>query len=65
MVVAIPSGLREAVELKAAERRVSVEQLVQEALDWYLRTDAELLDELNAWQEVRDEALQAVEGPPA
>lgn len=62
MTVTIPSDLETAVEQKAAERQVPVEQVVQEALEWYLRMDGELLDELEAWQEVRDDAARIVEG---
>ena len=38
---------------------------MQEALEWYLQMDTELLDEMAAWQEVRDESLQIVEGTPS
>jgi predicted transcriptional regulator len=62
VTVAIPSELEEAVHRKAEQRRVPVERAVQEALEWYLRVDTELLDELAAWQEVRDEAFEIVEG---
>jgi hypothetical protein len=64
MTVTVPAQLEAALRQKAAERQTSVEQLVQEALAWYLRTDGELLDELTAWQEVRDEAAEIVEGTP-
>ena len=62
MTVTIPADLETAVQLKARERQVSVENVVQEALEWYLQVDSELLDELAAWQEVRDEAARGVEG---
>ncbi len=64
MTVAIPKELEEAVHRKAEQCQVPIERVVQEALEWYLRTDVELLDELAAWQEARDEALEIVEGPP-
>jgi len=64
MTVTIPSELETAMQQKAVERQVSVEQLVQEALEWYLAMDAKLRDELSAWQEVRDEALEITEGTP-
>jgi hypothetical protein len=60
VTVTIPSELEKAVCRKADERQVPVERVVQEAREWYLRMDAELLDELTAWQEVRDEAVQIV-----
>jgi hypothetical protein len=62
MTITIPTELQKALEKRAAERQVSVEQLVQEGLQWYLQMDAQLHDELAAWQEVRDEALDIVEG---
>ncbi len=61
MTVTIPKELEQAIERRAAERRTSVENLVQEALHWYLQTDSELLDELTAWQEIRDEASAITE----
>lgn len=62
MTVTVPQELEVALQQKAAERKTSVGQLVREALEWYLQMDAELLDELTAWQEVRDEAWDIVEG---
>ena len=50
---------------KADQRQVPVDNVVQEALEWYLRMNTELLDELAAWQEVRDEAVEIVEGTPS
>ena len=61
MTVTIPHEMEEELKTRAKERQVSLDQLVREALEWYLRMDAELMDELNAWQEVRDEALNLVE----
>ena len=63
MSVAIPSELESEVVERARQRHVRVEDIVREALDWYLRVDAATLDEFEAWQEIRDEALQLVEGP--
>ena len=63
MSVAIPSELESEVVERARQRHVKVEDIVREALDWYLRVDVATLDELEAWQEIRDEALLLVEGP--
>jgi predicted transcriptional regulator len=63
VTVTIPAELETAVQRRAEHRHVSVENVVQEALEWYLQMNMELLDELAAWQEVRDESLQVVEGP--
>lgn len=62
--VTVPESLEEQLRRRAAQRQTTVEELVREALGWYLRTDADLLDELTAWQEVRDEAWEIVESPP-
>lgn len=50
-----------AVRRRADQRKVPVERLVQDAIEWYLQIDPELHDEMAAWQEVRDEAFQTVE----
>lgn len=64
MTVAILPELEQALAARAAQLRVSPEQLVREALSWYLQTDEALRDELSAWQEVRDEALDVIEDGP-
>jgi predicted transcriptional regulator len=58
MTLAIPPELQRALTTRAAERQVTPEELVREALAWYLQIDADLLDELSAWQEIRDEAIE-------
>jgi hypothetical protein len=62
MTVTIPAELEIAVQRRAEQRQVSVENVVQEALEWYLQMSAQLMDELAAWQEVRDEAADIVAG---
>jgi hypothetical protein len=59
MTVPIPTELEQAVIERARLRQQSVEELVRDALESYLRMESD--DELNAWQEVRDEALRLVE----
>ncbi len=61
MTITVPAQLEKAVEKMAAERNVSVDELVQEVLEQFLRGDARLRDELQAWQEIRDEAADVVE----
>ena len=65
MTLAIPQELEQRLLDRARERRVSVESLVGEALQWYLQLDPPIIDELAAWQTVRDEALAIVEEPTA
>ena len=64
MVVPIPDALEKAIAQRAAELHIPPAEVVRQALEWYLRVDAGLLDELTAWQEVRDEAAQTAEGTP-
>jgi hypothetical protein len=61
VTLVIPHRLEQKLVDQARLRNVSVEALVSEALDWYLQLDPNVLDELAAWQEIRDEALQIVE----
>ena len=65
MTVTIPAELETAVQRKAEQRQVPVDNVVDQALEWYLRMNTELLDELAAWQEVRDETLEIAEGTPS
>lgn len=57
MTLAISQELEEKLVERARERQVAVEVLVGEAIHWYLQMEPALVDELSAWQEVRDEAL--------
>lgn len=61
MILAIPVDLEQKLVDRARERQVTVESLVGEALHWYLQIEPPLVDELEAWQAVRDEALGIVE----
>jgi len=61
MAIEIPIDMEQALLARAAKRHSSLEDVIREALDWYLRIEAETIDELAAWQEVRDEALRLVE----
>lgn len=61
MSIDIPPDLQRALSDRAAQRQMSLDGLVHEALAWYLQIDPELLDEFAAWQEVRDEAWRLVE----
>ena len=62
--VPVPSDLEQALSQCAARRRVAVDEIVHEALSWYLQISDDLWDELTAWQEVRDEAFDLVKEPP-
>jgi hypothetical protein len=61
MNVTFPPVLADALARRAQQRQVPAEDLVREAVAWYLGLDESLLDELRAWQEVRDEALDRVD----
>lgn len=62
MTVTIPEDLAGPLHRRAELQNRTMEDLVREALDWYLRIDPQLFDDMSAWQEVRDEALDLVEG---
>ena len=64
MTVQIPPELQQALAERAAQRQVSPEDLVREALTWYLQMGDSLLDELDEWQSVRDEAMRIAEQAP-
>lgn len=62
MTIELPAMLESALAERARQRQVPVADLLQQAVSWYLQLDEELIDELEAWQEVRDEALELAEG---
>jgi predicted transcriptional regulator len=64
MTVTIPPEIEHDLAARAERDQTSVESVVRQALAWYLQTDPETIDELEAWQEVRDEALRLVEDGP-
>jgi hypothetical protein len=61
--IPIPEQLEQELRVHAVQRQVSIEQLVREAVAWYVRFDPSLLDELDAWQDIRDEAGGIAESP--
>lgn len=61
--IRLPDQLEQELRTRAAERQTTVEELVRRAVDWYVRFDPLLLDELDAWQDVRDEAWEIIENP--
>jgi hypothetical protein len=65
MTVPIPKELEKALLQRAQQRRMTTKEVVREALVWYLSLDMATIDELSAWQEVRDEALRLVEESPS
>lgn len=65
MTVHIPRELEPSLLQHAQQRQVSPHELVIEALQWYLQIGPASIDELAAWQTVRDEALRLVEESPS
>lgn len=65
MTVTVPIELEHRLQTTAQQRQTSVDELVRQALEWYLGIEPELLDELDAWQQVRDEAWLAAEELPS
>ena len=62
MTLTIPPDIEQKLAKRAVQRNMSVEAILREAIDWYLQMDPAAIDELTAWQEIRDEALELVEG---
>ncbi len=65
MTVTVPVELEHKLQSTAQQRQTSVDELVRQALEWYLGIEPELTDELDAWQQVRDEAWLAAEELPS
>jgi predicted transcriptional regulator len=61
MTLAISSELEQKLAARAQECNTGVDKIVEEALKWYLQIEPAFIDELEAWQEVRDEALGLIE----
>ena len=61
MTITIPMETEANLLSIANARSVSIEFLVQEIIANYLSDDAALADELAAWQEIGDEAIEIVE----
>lgn len=65
MTITIPADIERQLAARAERERTNIETVVHQALAWYLQTDPDIVDELEAWQEVRDEALKLVEDGPS
>jgi predicted transcriptional regulator len=61
MTITLPPELERAVTDRAAERKVPPDEIVRQALVWYLQIEPDLLDELTAVEEAHAEALQIIE----
>ena len=61
MNVTLPSELADALSARAEQRQIPLEDLIREAIAWYLSLDESLIDELAAWQEIHEEARELIE----
>jgi hypothetical protein len=61
MNLTIPPELQEALAARAARQHLSTEEVVRQAIVWYLQTEAALQEELDDWQAIRDEALELID----
>ena len=61
MPITVPPELEPELRDRAHDRKVPPEELLREALGWYLKLDPGLVEELHGWQQIRDEALAIVE----
>ena len=65
MTISLPVDLQQSIESRAAKLGVLPDDLVCRAVSWYLAMNESVLEELDTWQAVRDEALQLTENPQA
>jgi predicted DNA-binding ribbon-helix-helix protein len=61
MEIDLPDELTRILREIADQQRITVEKLVNELINEYVRSANELASELEAWQEVGAEALNRVE----
>ncbi len=61
MTITIPNETESNLLTIVNARSLSVDQLVQEIIHQYLADNAALADDLIAWQDIRDEAIETVE----
>lgn len=61
MTVSIPQEFEVQLQAVADHRNLSLDALVREIFHQYLNSDAALLDEFAAWEQVSDESLELVD----
>lgn len=61
MTLELPTTLEKQLLDHAALRDQSIDELVRDALDFYLSMDKELMDEIACWQQLGMESLAAFE----
>ncbi len=61
MTISILPALEQILNDRAAQLHITVDNLVNQALSYYLQSDPELEAELAGWQEISEEALRLVE----
>jgi hypothetical protein len=50
MTITIPAELENNLTKRAARLQIAVDDLVEQALHWYMAIDAELVEEIAAWE---------------
>ena len=61
MNIDLPDNTRRVLVEIANRQRITVEKLVNDIINEYVRSENELQSELKAWQEVGAEAIEKVE----
>jgi hypothetical protein len=61
MTVVLPPEMERALRERADRLRVSVDEVVSQALVWYISIEPELLDEFRAIEQAHAEALWLIE----
>jgi hypothetical protein len=61
VTIKLSPEMEKAVRQRAEQLRVPVDEVVQQAVGWYMHIDPELLDEFKSIEQAHAEALWAVE----
>ena len=61
MTLTIPTAVENEVKTRAEMLKISPDEYVEQALKWYLGIDADLLEEMAAWEATGLESLAMVE----
>ncbi len=61
MNIDLPDNTRRVLNGIADRQRITVEKLVNDIINEYVRSENELQSELEAWQEIGSEAIDKVE----
>ena len=61
MTITLSPTMEQTLKERADRLQVPIDEVVEQALSWYMAADPELMAELRAWEEVGLEAIAMVE----